>query len=1170
MKKFSVVLTFLCASAWFGFGPEAEAQGTKVIDKEITWSWSPYANGGYGFYWWHRTEGGYNIVDYGNMSTTDWSNYYNGEFTFRFEVLQQPTSKPFLVEFGIWQANPSGGHRAEQIAPRKQISGGVGSVWTGSLGAPSSWWVHPDGPGPVDFSSPETFERLGLVLRNPNPFCIPAGPEWGVPGACPEYQGDFFTMRARVTIYAYPSGGGGPTSHTVSFNVKDESSAAISGATISINGGNLSTNTSGQATVDLTDGTYNYTVSKSGFANKSGTVTVSGGNVSENVTLSESVGSSYTVTFNVSDGNNPIQGANVNIDGGNYATNASGVATVNLMDGNYSYTVSKAGYNDSPGTVSVSGGNTIKNVVLSEQAGGSGETVTFELKMERYNAAVVGAKIFINGAELTTDSNGKATINLANGTYPYEIIRSGFDDVEGEVVVSGSPVTKQHTLQFGLYPITFTVTDEASNKIQGATISIPDVQKTKDEDGNVVYNVAEVVKTTDANGQAVFEVMNDTYSYTVSKSGYSEETGNVFISGEGDDVPVSLTQTGKTITFVIKDDGDNLLEGATVSVDGNTLSTNASGEASVVLDDGTYDYTASKSGYTDASGSVTVSGADLTENVSLGSIAYTVTFVVKDGDDNPVEGAAVLANGITKTTDASGETSFSLNNGSYPYTVSANDYDGSGGTVVVNSADETENVSISKSVHTLTFAVTADGNPAAGLNIAVNGTNLTTNAGGEASTTLISGSYPYLISGEGYQSISGDAVVSGADKTENVSLEKFYTLRFVVKNGDDPVEGASIDVEGKSVLTTDASGQASDTALNGTYNYTVTKTGLQEQSGSVTLNGANVVKNIDMSELPVDFTFVVTDEDAYAVEGATLTVNGESLMTASNGRAIASLTPGDYNYIVSKTGYDVANGSITVDAGGGMEFVTLIQTLHLLTFTVTDELSLPVNAASISVNGQTLTTDALGQASVDIPAGSYDYTVTAGGFNEKAGSVTVVDQDVTEAVVLEEAVYEVSFIVTDQAGSPVAGAAISFNGGELTTDAAGKASLYVNTGTYAYTVTADNYLMVSGSAVVLTSGITVNVSMQSTVNIHTLFADSDITIIPMMNSELRIRSEGSEFKAGFTFSVFSLEGKQIYAYKNDVTTSEVRFNLPEGKKGIYILQIKNRENQFYSKRFLMK
>ena len=190
---------------------------TVVFDDEITWEWPPEDNihGGYGFYWYHRLDG-ITMPDYGEMSQEDWTspvNYYYGQFRMRFEVLEQPTDKPFRVQFGIWQDHHKGEAYPLTVCSRKDIS--RGAVWEGSIGSPTTWY-NKEPEDKVDFSRPGDFFRMGLVLWNPDPLCIPQGTDWD-PNGCPEHAEKFFPMRARVTITAYPANMTYPPSYSVDY-----------------------------------------------------------------------------------------------------------------------------------------------------------------------------------------------------------------------------------------------------------------------------------------------------------------------------------------------------------------------------------------------------------------------------------------------------------------------------------------------------------------------------------------------------------------------------------------------------------------------------------------------------------------------------------------------------------------------------------------------------------------------------------------------------------------------------------------------------------------------------------------------------------------------------------------------------------------------------------------
>jgi len=61
----------------------------------------------------------------------------------------------------------------------------------------------------------------------------------------------------------------------------------------------------------------------------------------------------YTLTFSVDDGVNPIEGAEITINNSVLVTNASGNASIDLANGNYDYTVVYSDYEDYIGTASI-------------------------------------------------------------------------------------------------------------------------------------------------------------------------------------------------------------------------------------------------------------------------------------------------------------------------------------------------------------------------------------------------------------------------------------------------------------------------------------------------------------------------------------------------------------------------------------------------------------------------------------------------------------------------------------------------------------------------------------------------------------------------------------------------------------------------------------------------
>ncbi|MDQ2088155.1 hypothetical protein RBH29_17150, partial [Herbivorax sp. ANBcel31] len=78
-----------------------------------------------------------------------------------------------------------------------------------------------------------------------------------------------------------------------------------------------------------------------------------------------------------------------------------------------------------------------------------------------------------------------------------------------------------------------------------------------------------------------------------------------------------------TVTFTVEDTGTDAIEGAEISIDGQTLTTDAEGETTIDLEDGTYAYQVTADGYVEETGSVEVDGSGVSETVTMTEIGLT-------------------------------------------------------------------------------------------------------------------------------------------------------------------------------------------------------------------------------------------------------------------------------------------------------------------------------------------------------------------------------------------------------------------------------------------------------------------------------------------------------------------------------------------------------------------
>lgn len=126
---------------------------------------------------------------------------------------------------------------------------------------------------------------------------------------------------------------------------------------------------------------------------------------SENVTLTATFENIYTVTFTITSGSNPVEGAIISINGQNLITNNQGIATLGLVNGTYSYSVSKDGFANATGNISVSGADVNQAISLTATA----------IEPELSNMFKAYPNPFINNITLYNE-NGLSRVIITNVT----------------------------------------------------------------------------------------------------------------------------------------------------------------------------------------------------------------------------------------------------------------------------------------------------------------------------------------------------------------------------------------------------------------------------------------------------------------------------------------------------------------------------------------------------------------------------------------------------------------------------------------------------------------------------------------------------------------------------------------------------------------------------------
>ena len=776
----------------------------------------------------------------------------------------------------------------------------------------------------------------------------------------------------------------------VYFNVTDSEGGTVEGANISIGNNAVITNDNGQAIIQLANGQYEYIVSASGYIPVEGMFVVLNGSVSIDVQM---VLAPYTVTFHVTDEKGGVVPyANVMMDNRTTTTNLQGVASLSARNGNYPYTIEKLGYDEYSGSVVVDGRDKEVYPELEFKVW----TITVIVK-DKENQLIPNVIVKVNNGEYLTNQHGEAEIPLVNGEYPVTIEKTGYDTLQGEIKVNNQNADVTFEMDFFLYNVEFNISQvNQGNPAEGATIKI--------EGQPGVLNV-------NGSGQATIKLKSGNYSYTVQKKGYDDLTGSFNVEGQDTFIQRTLVLKHYNVVITVLDsDNSSPAQGAAVNINGSSYPTNERGQAVVSLQNGTYPYTVTKSGYYDGSSSVTVLDSDNSSVISLKARLYNVIMTVKNPLKEPIKGATVEINATSYQTQDNGEVSLQLKNGTYPFTVVANGMDDYLGELEVVSADiPSFPVNMEYKKYDIVFTVQTDeGVAIENANIHINEKDYQTSQGGLVTVRLSDGQYPYTVTKEGYVQTQGNVEVSGSNKNVLAQLTPIsYNITFVVKDNmasPNLLQGVSIDIENEDkTVTTNASGEAIISLKAGKYTASFMKNSYKTETLSFEVTGeatfTQILKKI------WNLTFKVTAAGKSGLKDVTVSVSGPailsgntvSLKTKDDGTTDpVQVINGAYDWNASLTGYSPEEGVGSVQDADQEKVIELTYGFET-TFTT----SPATQGVEITIDGNdTITTGQDGIATINLSTGTHTYAYSKTGFLNGTGNVRIEEAEKSVQITL--------------------------------------------------------------------------------------------------------------------------------------------------------------------------
>ncbi len=615
----------------------------------------------------------------------------------------------------------------------------------------------------------------------------------------------------------------------------------------------------------------------------------------------------YTVTFVVDDGANPVQNVNIFIDDKELVTNTNGEATIELPDGEYFFGIITTGFENYTGTATVYSETVTIQVHLT--AGTAEWPVIFYVTGED-NEPLVGANVELGTYSPTvTDDDGEAFFMVSDeANITYTVTMTNYDAETYTITVDGAVLEKDVQLFLTTYSVTFTANDWKGGVVQDAEITV---------DNETIL--------ADVNGEAVFTLAIKSHNFFVSAEGLVY-TGTTTLDVVDQDVNIDVVLYEDiivpSVTATNGDDGaviewitnnpvyeirycDDVAENATAWNSpgfANALKITTEGypckieTVFVNIYDGTwpagnvltemkvsiFDDVDGLPGTELASVIVTPSAPNWVE-VDFSGLGITIT----DGDfyivhtqlgtypDCPGQGidetnvvnrsyaynATAGTWGIAVYTDfmmyavvsgPQGETSLgntntvTYTNGTNENSISINPSNVKKGTYEVGSLNKT-----SKSAQTYDLYFF----PEAELSTPDNWTEVSTDIAGNVSTYTDINNWPATIDGVYYWAVKTHYETADSEAGISNALEFYntYSADFTVTASwgtNDLIDGATItitDVDDMTIEGTTVDGVFSTDLINGNYDYTVTANGFVTATGSFTVDG-NTGVDVELDE----------------------------------------------------------------------------------------------------------------------------------------------------------------------------------------------------------------------------------------------------------------------------------------------------------------------------------
>lgn len=434
---------------------------------------------------------------------------------------------------------------------------------------------------------------------------------------------------------------------------------------------------------------YTYTVTKKGYEPATGKVTMSAENQTVNVTLVKLPVITLTVSPTDATVKLTKNGSAVSHD----AKNGGEYKYIAAKNTDYTYTVSKFGYETATGTINVATTDVNKTVKLTELAK---QTVTFNITKPEGVTAEPTVTVTVKSDSTQVYTGNGAGCRLPEGTYTYTAKLDGCDALSGSFVVKAA---KTIGLEF-VKSLTF---DDFFAGLDGITAENGTrygFEPVRAADGNYLESKKSYGTTTmklTAGKPCVvsfqyfskgYESSYSSYEFTVKNgsktllTAYDESEWKTFstVLQKGDELTLSFSGSSyynvKLKNFTVSPVYTISLnvtgaEDCTVALQDTSGAAITGTDGKYAVPAGVYTYTVSKYGYQTETGRIIVTNKNVNQNVALTALtAYQVKFAA-----DPADASVTLTHPVGSTIAADENGAYIVYAGeTYAYTVAKADY----------------------------------------------------------------------------------------------------------------------------------------------------------------------------------------------------------------------------------------------------------------------------------------------------------------------------------------------------------------------------------------------------------------------------------------------------------------------------------------------------------------